>query len=82
MGQHQHDIDDLARMERICLDLAEESRVPGEAGALLEMAENHGREATNLTVAKTVDSSRLRRKTRVISARLTGHPFRQSRPKS
>lgn len=47
MGQHQHDMDELARMERICLDLAEESRVPGEAGALREMAENYGREASN-----------------------------------
>ncbi|MET4716166.1 hypothetical protein ABIF63_000269 [Bradyrhizobium japonicum] len=29
MGRHQQDIDNLARMERICLDLAKE-RVPGE----------------------------------------------------
>jgi hypothetical protein len=36
MGRHQHDIDELARMERICLELAEESRVSGEAGALRE----------------------------------------------
>ena len=36
-GRHQHGIDELARMERICLELSEESKVPGEAGALLEI---------------------------------------------
>jgi hypothetical protein len=35
--QHQHDIDELARMERICLDLAEESTLSLERGALIEM---------------------------------------------
>lgn len=65
-------------MGRICRDLAEESRVPGEAGALLEMAENYGREAARITVVRTADCSRRRRKMRAISARLTGHPFRQS----
>lgn len=43
MRQHQYDMDELARMERICRDLAEESRVPGEAGALLDMAELRSR---------------------------------------
>src|SRR5438309_11555412 len=62
MGRHQHDINDLARMERICLDLAEESRVPREAGALREMAENYGREAAKLIVARTVDCPRRERK--------------------
>jgi hypothetical protein len=33
MGQDQHDTDELARMEPICLDLAEESRVTGEVGS-------------------------------------------------
>jgi hypothetical protein len=78
MGRHQQDIDELARMERICLDLAEESRVPGEAGALREMAENYGREAAKLTVARTVDRSRRMRKSRVTSVRFDRHPFRQS----
>ena len=81
MGRHQHDINDLARMERICLDLAEESRVPREAGALREMAENYGREAAKLTVARTVDCPRRERKKRAISARLTRHPFRQNTSK-
>jgi hypothetical protein len=76
MGRHQHGIDELARMERICLDLAEESRVPGEAGALLEMAENYGREIDKRTVVRTVDCARRRRKTRANTTRLTGHPFR------
>jgi hypothetical protein len=76
MGRHQHDIDELARMERICLELAEESRVPGEAGALLEMAENYGRDIAKRTVVKTVDCSRRRQKTRANTTRLTGHPFR------
>lgn len=66
MGQHQHDIDELAAMERLCRDLAEESRVPGEAGALLE------------TVDRTVDCSRRWRKRRASSVSLTGHPFRRS----
>lgn len=81
MGQHQHDIDELARMERPCRDWAEESRVPGEAGALLEMAENYGREAAKRTVVGTVDRVRLRRKTPAASRRLTGHPFRQNTSK-
>ena len=52
-GHHQHDVEELARMQRICLDLAEESRVPGEAGALRELAENYGLEATRRTVVRT-----------------------------
>ena len=77
MGQHQHDIDELARMERLCRDLAEESRVPGEAGALLKLAENYGREATKRTVVWTVDCSQRKRKRLAISVRLTRHFFRQ-----
>lgn len=78
MGQHQHDIEELAAMERLCRDLAEESRVPGEAGAQLEMAENYGREAAKFTGDRTVDSSRRWRKRRASSVSLTGHPFRRS----
>src|SRR4051794_6726543 len=74
MGQHQHDIDELAAMERLCRDLAEESRVPGEAGALLEMAENYGREAAKFTGDRTVDSSRRWRKRRASSVSLTPLP--------
>ncbi|OSI22854.1 hypothetical protein BST65_22915 [Bradyrhizobium canariense] len=44
MGQHQHDIDELARMERICRDLAEESALSLERAGLLEMAANYRRE--------------------------------------
>ncbi|WP_283808713.1 hypothetical protein [Bradyrhizobium centrolobii] len=40
MGRDQHIIDELGRMERICLDLAKESRVPGEGEALRELASN------------------------------------------
>jgi len=77
MGRHQHDVDELSHLERSCLDLAEESRVPGEAGALRELAGNYRREAARTTVVRTVDRARRVRKTRAISARLTGHPFRQ-----
>lgn len=38
MGQHQHEIDDLTRMERLCRDMAEESALPLEGAALLEKA--------------------------------------------
>lgn len=72
---HQHDIDDLKRLERICRDLAEESRVPGEVGALRKLAGNYGRKAAKLTVARTVGYARRVRKKRSISARLTGHPW-------
>ncbi|MCG2632445.1 hypothetical protein L6654_38175 [Bradyrhizobium sp. WYCCWR 13023] len=41
MGQHQHDFDELARMERICRDLAEESALPLERDALLDLAANY-----------------------------------------
>lgn len=81
MGQDQHDIDELARMEQLCRDLAEQSRVPGDSDALREIAENYGRQVAKMTVGKTVDCSRRRRKMRAISAALTGHPFRQSREK-
>lgn len=36
MGRDQHIIDELKRFEQLCLGLAEESRVPGEAGVLRE----------------------------------------------
>jgi len=75
MRQHQHDIDELARIERLWRYLARESRVPGEAGARLELAENYGCEAARWTVVRTVDRLRPKRKTRVISAGLTGHPW-------
>src|SRR4051812_8473490 len=41
MGQHQHDIDELARMERLCLELAGESRLPLERAGLEIMASNY-----------------------------------------
>lgn len=78
MGQDQRIIDELRSFERLCLNLAEESMVPGEAGALLEMAENYGREAARLTVVKTVDRELSRRKRLEISARLIGRPCHQN----
>jgi hypothetical protein len=36
MGQHQHDVDELAR---ICLELAEESALPLKRDALIELPE-------------------------------------------
>ena len=54
MGRDQHIVDDVRGMERICKDLAEESRVPGEAAALRELAGNYGREAAKRTVASVV----------------------------
>lgn len=66
MGRDQHNTDELPAMERLCRDLVEESRVPGEAGALLKMAENFGREVARLTVDRTVDCSRRRWKRRAI----------------
>ncbi|MGX4772001.1 hypothetical protein ACWAUC_19700 [Bradyrhizobium guangdongense] len=41
MWRRQHDLDDFARMERICLDWAGASRFPIERAGLLEMAENY-----------------------------------------
>ena len=41
MRQHQHDIDELARMERLCRDMAVDSTFPLERAGLLEMAENY-----------------------------------------
>ncbi len=78
MGQHQHDIDELARMERICRGLADESTLPLERTALIDLAENYGREAAKRTVARTVDCSRRKRKTRATSARFDRHPFRHT----
>ncbi|OKO75942.1 hypothetical protein AC629_33410 [Bradyrhizobium sp. NAS80.1] len=45
MGQDQRILDELRMFERLCLELAEQSRVPGEADARRQMAENYGREA-------------------------------------
>ncbi|WFU21069.1 hypothetical protein QA649_23400 [Bradyrhizobium sp. CB1717] len=41
MGQHQHDIDELARMERICWDLAAGAVTPEERAGLVIMAGNY-----------------------------------------
>ncbi len=38
MGPHQHDIDELARMERICLELAAGAAIPEERAGLEIMA--------------------------------------------
>ena len=51
MGQHQYEIDDLTRMERLCRDMAEESALPLEGAALLEKARRYsaaGRRAQQL----------------------------------
>ena len=40
MGQHHHIIDELARMERICRDLAGQAAMPEERAGLLVMANN------------------------------------------
>jgi hypothetical protein len=76
MGQHQHIIHELAHMERIFLELAEESKVPGEAEALREMAVNYGRKAAKRAVVRTVVCGRRKAKRPALSTRLTGHPFR------
>lgn len=47
MGQHQHDIDELARMERICLDLAAAATMPEERAGLLLMANNYRAEISD-----------------------------------
>ncbi|SFI48921.1 hypothetical protein [Bradyrhizobium sp. Gha] len=41
MWQRQHDVDDFARMERMCRDMAVDSTFPLERAGLLEMAENY-----------------------------------------
>ena len=41
MGRYQHDVDELAHMERLCRELANDSRLPIERAGLLEMAENY-----------------------------------------
>jgi len=40
MGQYQHDIDELARMERICLELAGQATTAEERAGLLVTANN------------------------------------------
>lgn len=42
MVQHQHDIDELARMERTCRDLAGQAIMPEERAGLLDLAELSG----------------------------------------
>jgi hypothetical protein len=51
MGRHQQDIDELARMERICLDLAGESRLPLERAGLLAIANNYRARSSTLRPA-------------------------------
>jgi hypothetical protein len=48
MGQQQQDMDDLARMERICLDLAAGADMPEERAALEFMANCYRAEASCL----------------------------------
>lgn len=47
MGRHQHDIDELARLERICLDLAGQAAMPEERASLLVMANNYRAEISD-----------------------------------
>lgn len=60
MGKHQHDIDELKRFERLCLDLAEDSAMPEERAGLLEMAANY-RAATRALPAGNFPVARPRR---------------------
>jgi hypothetical protein len=46
MGQHQHDIDELARRERICLDLAADAAMLEERVGLEFMAQCYRAEAS------------------------------------
>ena len=80
MGRDQRIIDELGRFQQLCLDPAEKSTVPGEAGALIKLAANHRGEAARRAVARTVDCSRLRLKSRAISREVDGHRFRQDIP--
>jgi hypothetical protein len=48
MGQHQHDIDELARMERICLELAAGAAMPEERAGLEIMAGNYRAEILDI----------------------------------
>jgi len=45
MGQDHRIIDELKHFERLCLDLAEDSALPLERAALLELAANYRTEA-------------------------------------
>lgn len=71
------DIDELARIDRICGNWQRRAGRPARRSALRELAENYGRAAAKMTVVRIVDCSRRRLKSRAILARLTGHPFRQ-----
>jgi hypothetical protein len=46
MGQHQHDIDELARMERTCLELAAGAAMPEERAGLEIVAGNYRAETS------------------------------------
>ena len=48
MGQQQHDIDELARMERICLELAVVATMPDERAGLEIMAGNYRAEILDI----------------------------------
>ncbi|MDA9410171.1 MULTISPECIES: hypothetical protein [unclassified Bradyrhizobium] len=41
MGRHQHDIDELARMEGICQQLAGQAAMPEQRAGLLALAVNY-----------------------------------------
>ena len=47
MGQYQHDIDELARMERICLELAGQATTAEERAGLLVTANNYRAEISD-----------------------------------
>ncbi|WP_456618932.1 MULTISPECIES: hypothetical protein [unclassified Bradyrhizobium] len=47
MGRHQHDIDELARMERICLELAAGAITPEERAGLEVVAGNYRAEISD-----------------------------------
>jgi hypothetical protein len=48
MGRHQHDIDELARMERICLELAAAAAMPEERAGLEIVASNYRAEILDI----------------------------------
>ena len=81
MGRDQRIIDELRAFERLCVELAEESRVPEEAGALRELAGNYGREAARLTVIKTVDCSRAHAKKTCNVKKVDRTPLVPNRPR-
>jgi hypothetical protein len=48
MRRHQDDIDELARMERICQDLALDSTLPEERAAFETLASNYRAEVIDI----------------------------------